>query len=232
MRSRARGFRRRAEHWKLAGSVAEKVKVTTVLVVVPDGPEVIVVSGGIVSGGGSVSGGGAVSGGRVGTVMSVAPATIGASPEANRPRAATMRKEAATRGPHKRDIRSQTSQSSPCDTVATLKRRWRMPVQPPTIRQLSEVAESFGLVLSDEDLASFRGLIVPMLASYAEVERMVEPAPLAPKYPRTSGIPARRRRTTPGTPGTGAARSPGRPTGRWPASGWPSRTTCAWPASR
>jgi amidase len=62
-----------------------------------------------------------------------------------------------------------------------------MPVQPPTIGQLREVAESFGLVLSDEDLASFRGLILPTLASYTEVERMVEPAPLAPKYPRTSG---------------------------------------------
>lgn len=62
-----------------------------------------------------------------------------------------------------------------------------MPVQPPTIGQLREVAESFGLVLSDEDLASFRGLILPTLASYAEVERMVEPAPLAPKYPRTPG---------------------------------------------
>jgi amidase len=62
-----------------------------------------------------------------------------------------------------------------------------MPVQPPTIGQLREVAESFGLVLSDDDLASFRGLIVPLLSSYTEVERMVEPAPLAPKYPRTPG---------------------------------------------
>jgi hypothetical protein len=47
-----------------------------------------------------------------------------------------------------------------------------MPVQPPTIGQLRKVAESFGLVLSDEDLASFRGLILPTLASYAEVERI------------------------------------------------------------
>ena len=62
-----------------------------------------------------------------------------------------------------------------------------MPVKPPTMGQLREVAESFGLVLSEEDLASFRSLILPTLASYAEVERMVEPAPLAPKYPRTSG---------------------------------------------
>jgi len=62
-----------------------------------------------------------------------------------------------------------------------------MPVHPPTTGQLREIAESFGLVLSDEDLASFRGLILPMLASYDEVERMPEPAPLAPKYPRTAG---------------------------------------------
>jgi amidase len=62
-----------------------------------------------------------------------------------------------------------------------------MPVKPPTMGQLREVAESFGLLLSDEDLASFRSLILPTLASYAEVERMAEPAPLAPRYARTSG---------------------------------------------
>jgi amidase len=62
-----------------------------------------------------------------------------------------------------------------------------MPVHPPNIDQLREIAESFGLTPSEDDLASYRGLILPMLASYAEVERMVEPAPLAPKYPRTPG---------------------------------------------
>ena len=62
-----------------------------------------------------------------------------------------------------------------------------MPVQPPTIGQLREIAESFGLVLADEDLDSFRGLIAPLLESFTAVERMVEPAPLAPKYPRTPG---------------------------------------------
>ncbi len=62
-----------------------------------------------------------------------------------------------------------------------------MPVHPPTVGQLREIAESFGLVLSGEDLSSFRGLILPLLESYAEVERMTEPAPLAPKYPRSSG---------------------------------------------
>ena len=62
-----------------------------------------------------------------------------------------------------------------------------MPVQPPTIGQLREIAESFGLVLGDEDLDSFRGLIVPLLDSFTAVEEMPQPEPLAPKYPRTSG---------------------------------------------
>lgn len=62
-----------------------------------------------------------------------------------------------------------------------------MPVHPPTINQLREIAESFGLALSDDDLASFRGLMLPTLASYTEVERMPEPPLLAPKYPRTPG---------------------------------------------
>ncbi|MDQ1506329.1 MAG: amidase [Actinomycetota bacterium] len=62
-----------------------------------------------------------------------------------------------------------------------------MPVDPPTVAQLGDIAESFGLVLSDEDLVSFRGLILPLLASYGVVEQMAEPAPLAPQYPRTAG---------------------------------------------
>jgi len=63
-----------------------------------------------------------------------------------------------------------------------------MPVHPPTVGQLREVAESLGLVLSEEDVASFRGLILPLLASYTEVEGMAGAAPLAPKYPRGSGF--------------------------------------------
>jgi amidase len=62
-----------------------------------------------------------------------------------------------------------------------------MPVRPPTIGQLQEIAGSFGLVLGDDDLASFAGLIGPLLESYAELERMADPAPLAPRYPRTAG---------------------------------------------
>ncbi|HEV7863604.1 MAG TPA: amidase [Acidimicrobiia bacterium] len=62
-----------------------------------------------------------------------------------------------------------------------------MPVQPPTVDQLRDIAESFGLTLTEEDLSSYRGLIAPLLAAYAEVERMVEPTPLAPQYARTAG---------------------------------------------
>jgi hypothetical protein len=31
-----------------------------------------------------------------------------------------------------------------------------MPIPPPSIGQLAEIAQSFGLVVSDDDLASFR----------------------------------------------------------------------------
>jgi hypothetical protein len=44
-----------------------------------------------------------------------------------------------------------------------------MPVQPPTIGQLRDVAESFGLVMTDDDLESFRGLIPPLLESFTAV---------------------------------------------------------------
>ena len=62
-----------------------------------------------------------------------------------------------------------------------------MPVHPPTIEELREIAESFGLSLSDDDLASFRGLILPTLESYTAVERLPEPSLLPVKYARTPG---------------------------------------------
>jgi amidase len=62
-----------------------------------------------------------------------------------------------------------------------------MPVRPPEIAELRDIAASFHLSLSDDDLASFRGLMIPTLASYAEVERMADPQPLAPRHPRTAG---------------------------------------------
>ncbi|MEW6472398.1 MAG: amidase [Actinomycetota bacterium] len=62
-----------------------------------------------------------------------------------------------------------------------------MPVRPPTIEELREIARSFGLKLTDTDLASFQGLMAPMLDSYGIVERLAEPPLLAPKYPRSGG---------------------------------------------
>ena len=62
-----------------------------------------------------------------------------------------------------------------------------MPVRPPTIDELRDIAGSFGLRLTDADLASFQGLMAPLLESYRVVEGLDEPAPLAPKYPRAPG---------------------------------------------
>jgi len=62
-----------------------------------------------------------------------------------------------------------------------------MPIQPPTIAELRDIAGSLGLTLTDDDLASFGGLMAPFLAACAELDRTVEPAPLAPAYPRTAG---------------------------------------------
>jgi amidase len=59
-----------------------------------------------------------------------------------------------------------------------------MPVQAPTIEQLREIALSYGMELSDEDLASFQGLIAGgVLPSYSRLDELVEPA-LPVKYPR------------------------------------------------
>jgi amidase len=62
-----------------------------------------------------------------------------------------------------------------------------MPVRPPTIEELRDIAGSFGLRLTDADLVSFQGLMGPLLESYRVVDEMAEPAPLAPKYRRTAG---------------------------------------------
>ena len=104
-----------------------------------------------------------------------------------------------------------------------------MPVHPPGLAELGEIATSFGLTLSDHDLASFRALMLPTLASYTEVERMAEPALLPVRYPRAPGY-----RPGPEENAYDAwywrTRSRGRPGVPWRANGWPSRTTCAWPA--
>lgn len=62
-----------------------------------------------------------------------------------------------------------------------------MPVRVPQIDDLYRIAEANHLALDEDDLESFRLLIAATLASYEEVDRLVEPDPLRPKYPRTSG---------------------------------------------
>src|SRR5207244_1803042 len=56
----------------------------------------------------------------------------------------------------------------------------------PTIEQVLDIADSFGLHLSVDDAKSFQGLMAGTLTSYARVDEMVEPKP-AVKYPRDPG---------------------------------------------
>ena len=61
-----------------------------------------------------------------------------------------------------------------------------MRVKPPSLDALSEIAESYGFDLSEEDLESFQGLISPIMASYERLDQLPEPA-LPVKYARTPG---------------------------------------------
>ena len=61
-----------------------------------------------------------------------------------------------------------------------------MPVRAPSLEQLSKIALDYGLDLTDEDLQSFRGLMAPVLGSYARLDQLVEPA-LPVRYPRLPG---------------------------------------------
>jgi amidase len=56
----------------------------------------------------------------------------------------------------------------------------------PTIDELLAMASDFGMHLTREDAASFRGLMKGPLASYARLDELVEPK-LPVKYPRTPG---------------------------------------------
>jgi amidase len=62
-----------------------------------------------------------------------------------------------------------------------------MPIQPPTIGQLADIAGSFGLELADEDLASYRELILPLLGTIDAVDQLAGATPLAPTTPRPAG---------------------------------------------
>jgi amidase len=61
-----------------------------------------------------------------------------------------------------------------------------MPVRPPTVEQLLEIAGSFGMRLTSEDAASFRGLMAGSIASYDRLDELSEPK-LPVKYPRSAG---------------------------------------------
>jgi amidase len=61
-----------------------------------------------------------------------------------------------------------------------------MPVRLPSVDQVLEIARSFGMTLTSEDAASFRGLMAGSIASYNRLDQLPEPK-LPVKYPRTPG---------------------------------------------
>jgi amidase len=61
-----------------------------------------------------------------------------------------------------------------------------MPVRTPSLDQLSRIALENGFDMSDEDLASFQGVMSGVLASCERLDQLVEPAPPV-RYPRTPG---------------------------------------------
>ena len=56
----------------------------------------------------------------------------------------------------------------------------------PTIDQILNIAEFYGMHLNEEDAASFRGLMAGSMASYARLDELAEPK-LPVKYPRAPG---------------------------------------------
>jgi amidase len=60
-----------------------------------------------------------------------------------------------------------------------------MPAKP-TIEQLCETAQMYGMHLSDADLESFADLMSAALESYRRIDQLTEPA-LPVRYPRSGG---------------------------------------------
>ena len=56
----------------------------------------------------------------------------------------------------------------------------------PSLDDLAQIAESYNLHLTDDDLESFQGLMEPILRSYARLDQLTEPT-VPVKYPRTPG---------------------------------------------
>ncbi len=62
-----------------------------------------------------------------------------------------------------------------------------MTVHAPTASQIREVAESFGMTLTDDDVASFQGMMGGYVAAYQQIDAMPDALPEV-KYPRTPGV--------------------------------------------
>ena len=62
-----------------------------------------------------------------------------------------------------------------------------MPVQPPTLEEIVDIAEGYGLSLTEADAESFQGLMNGVLKSYARLDALTEPT-LPVTYPRTPGF--------------------------------------------
>src|SRR5215813_11581225 len=56
----------------------------------------------------------------------------------------------------------------------------------PTIEQILDIAGFYGMQLTPEDAASFRGLMAGPMASYARLDQLAEPK-LPVSYPRAPG---------------------------------------------
>jgi len=61
-----------------------------------------------------------------------------------------------------------------------------MPVRPPTVEQVLEIAKTFGMTLSRDDAESFRGLMGGSIAAYNRLDELAEPK-LPVRYARSAG---------------------------------------------
>jgi amidase len=61
-----------------------------------------------------------------------------------------------------------------------------MAVKQPTLEELARIAHAYHFSPTPEDLESFRGLMAPVLMSYARLDQLTEPT-LPVKYPRSPG---------------------------------------------
>ena len=100
----------------------------------------------------------------------------------------------------------------------------------PSVNQLADIAQDFGLDMSQEDLSLQREAMRGAIASLRHIDDMPEDRPQV-KYPRTSGYRPHPD-DIPTTPGTGGPRSRAPIRARWQAKKSASRTWSRWPACR